>query len=406
MSTSSYVEGKPRGSILAIIPARGGSKGIPHKNLQLLAGRPLIAHTVENALKSSSINRVVVSTDDIEIASVARKYEAEVVPRPADISGDTASSEVALLHTLEQLNKEEGYEPDLIVFLQCTSPLTLPEDIDGTVTALLSEKADSALAVSPFHHFLWGRDNNGTVVSLNHDKRSRPLRQEQQAQYLETGAVYVMRTKGFKKAKHRFFGKTALYIIPRERCWEIDEPADLHIAEVQFLRQQEELRLQLLPDPVLALVLDFDGVFTDNSVIVSEDGKESVICNRSDGLGLSQMKKANIPIMVLSTEENPVVASRCGKLGLDYLQGLSDKRAALQDWLRRCGVNASNVVYVGNDINDLPCMELVGCSIAVNDAHRDILRVAHIVLSKPGGRGAIREVCDLILAKEEMQPDV
>ena len=212
--------------------------------MQLLAGKPLIAHTIEHALQASSVNRVVVSTDDMEIACVARKYGADVVLRPADISGDTASSEAALLHTLEQLNKEEGYEPDLIVFLQCTSPLTLPEDIDGTVEALLNDKADSALAVTPFHHFLWGQDNNGTVVTLNHDKRSRPLRQEHQAQYLETGAVYVMRTEGFKEAKHRFFGKTAMYVMPRERCWEIDEPSDLVAAEALFRGQQEELRSQ------------------------------------------------------------------------------------------------------------------------------------------------------------------
>ena len=386
--------------VLAIIPARGGSKGIPRKNLQLLAGRPLIAHTVQNALKASSVNRVVVSTDDKEIASVARKYGAEVVLRPADISDDKASSEAALLHSLDHLKKEEGYEPDLVVFLQCTSPLTLPEDIDGTVGALLSENADCALAVSPFYHFLWERDESGRAVGLNHDKRSRPLRQEQQAQYLETGAVYVMRTEGFKKEKHRFFGKTALYIMPRERCWEIDEPADVAIAEVLFRKQQEGLRLQLLPDPVSALVLDFDGVFTDNGVIVSEDGQESVTCSRSDGLGLSQIKQANIPIMVLSTEENPVVAARCNKLGLEYLQGSQDKRAALLDWLGRHTVNAAQVVYVGNDINDLPCMELAGCSVAVKDAHPNVLRAAHIVLSNPGGGGAIREICDLIIAKK------
>ena len=172
------------------------------------------------------------------------------------------------------------------------------------------------------------------------------------------------------------------------------------IAEALFRRQQEERRAPLLPDPVSALVLDFDGVFTDNYVMVSEDGHESVTCNRSDGLGLSQIKQANIPIMVLSSEENPVVTARCRKLGLEYLQGSRDKRATLLDWLGRYGVNPANVIYVGNDANDLPCMELVGCSIAVNDAHPYVLRAAHIVLSKRGGSGAIREICDLILAKK------
>ena len=181
---------------LAIIPARGGSKGIPRKNIRPLAGRPLIAFNIEQARLSRYVDRLVVSTDDAEIAAVAQQYGAEVVWRPAEISGDTASSESALLHTLEHLRQSEGYEPDVLVFLQCTSPLTLAEDIDGTVQALLDQGADSALATIPFHYFLW-RQADGDAVGINHDKRSRPLRQERQPQYLESGAVYAMRADGF-----------------------------------------------------------------------------------------------------------------------------------------------------------------------------------------------------------------
>ena len=219
---------------LAIIPARGGSEGIPRKNVRLLAGKPLIAHTIGTATQASSVNRVVVSTDDDEIATISRQWGAEVVSRPAAISTYTASSELALLHTLEYLDKAEGYNPDLIVFLQCTSPLTLAEDIDGTVQALFDQEADSCLAVTPFHYFLWNWDVNGDAIGVNHDKRVRPMRQERDLQYLETGAVYVMRTKGFKEAGHRFFGKTAMYVMPPERCLEIDEPIDLRIAEVMM----------------------------------------------------------------------------------------------------------------------------------------------------------------------------
>lgn len=386
-------------NILAIIPARGGSKGIPRKNLQPLAGKPLIAHTIEQALQARTVTRVVVSTDDQEIAAVAEQYGAEVVWRPAELSGDTASSESALLHVLDNLKQREGYEPDLVVFLQCTSPLTSPEDIDGTVEALLNDNADSALAVTPWHYFLWKRGETGGAEGVNHDKQFLPLRQEREGQFLETGAVYAMRIDGFKKAKHRFFGKTAMYVMPRERCWEIDEPVDLVIAEVLLREQQEQARLQLLPNPVAALVLDFDGVFTDNRVFVFEDGSEAVACNRSDGLGLALLKRASLPLLVLSTEENEVVSARCRKLGIECLQGLQDKRAAMVEWLQRQKVSAANVVYLGNDTNDLPCMELVGCSVAVNDAHPEVRVAAHIVLSKPGGYGAIREICDLILTK-------
>ena len=122
--------------VLAIIPARGGSKGIPRKNVRPLLGRPLLAHSIEHARQAPSVTRVVVSTDDAEIAAVARRFGAEVVDRPAEISGDAASSESALLHVLDHLRDAEGYEPDLVVFLQATSPLRRPGDVQGAIETL------------------------------------------------------------------------------------------------------------------------------------------------------------------------------------------------------------------------------------------------------------------------------
>lgn len=226
---------------LAIIPARGGSKGIPHKNIRMVAGKPLLAHTIEQAQRTPSITRVVVSTDDAEIAAVARAYGADVVDRPAEISGDTASSESALLHALDHLRDHEGYTPDLLVFLQATSPLTLAEDIEGTIRALLAQQADSALAVAPFFHFLWRVDAETGAQGINHDKRARPRRQEiANTQFLETGAVYVLRVAGFLEARHRFFGTTAMYVMPNERVWEIDDPRDLLIADLLLRAVNDE----------------------------------------------------------------------------------------------------------------------------------------------------------------------
>src|SRR5512147_2780930 len=169
---------------VAIIPARGGSKGIPRKNVRLLAGKPLIAHNLIQLQHSRYVTRVVVSTDDAEIAAAAQQYGAQVVWRPAEISGDHASSESALLHALEHLHTTEGYQPDLLAFLQCTSPLTLAVDIDGTIQALLEQEADSALAVTPFHYFLWRQEPGGDATGINHQKTCRPLRQEREPQYL------------------------------------------------------------------------------------------------------------------------------------------------------------------------------------------------------------------------------
>lgn len=217
--------------ILSVIPARGGSKGIPGKNICEVSGKPLIAYSIEAALQAKLVDRVVVSTNDQVIADVSEKYGAEVVLRPDAISGDLASSESALLHVLDVLAREENYHPDLLIFLQCTSPLTLPVDIDGTIRVLLESGADTAFAAIPFHYFVWSWNPDGEMVGINHDKKNRLMRQQRQDQFLESGAVYVMRVPGFIAEQHRFFGKTVMYEMPEERCFEIDDPVDLVIAE-------------------------------------------------------------------------------------------------------------------------------------------------------------------------------
>lgn len=390
---------------LAVVPARGGSRTIPRKNLILLAGKPLIAHAIERANLAQTIDRVVVSTDDGEIAAIARKYGAAVVQRPLEISGDSSPSEAALLHTLDFLREAENYEPDLLILLQCTSPLTLPEDIDGTVRALLDENADSALAVVPFHYFLWRRDGDGDSRGINHDKQIRPMRQQLEPQFLETGAVYVMRTAGFKQARHRFFGRTAMYVMPPQRCLEIDDAGDLRVAEILMHEQQKEKTLEALPRTVAALALDFDGVFTDNRVIVFQDGREAVVCSRSDGWGLTELKKLGLPILVLSTEKNPVVEARCRKLGIDCVQGIEDKWSALAHYLSQRSLDPSQVVFVGNDVNDLACLRAAGCGISVSDAHPLAQAASKIILSARGGEGAVREVTDMIGQKLRRQRD-
>jgi len=386
-------------SALAIIPARGGSKGIPRKNLAALSGLPLLAWTIRAAQAATHVSRVVVSTDDTEIGAVAEAYGAKVVRRPPEISGDSASSEQALLHALDALESAEPL-PLVTVFLQCTSPLTAAEDIDGTIRALDLQQADTAVAVCPFHYFLWRENSDGGGVGVNHDGAVRLLRQERQAEYLETGAVYAMRTDGFRRARSRFFGKTALYVMPAERRWEIDEPLDLRVADVLLEEQQTAHNAALLPTRIDAVVMDFDGVFTDNRVLVFEDGREAVVCSRSDGWGLGELRAAGHTLLVLSTERNSVVAARCGKLGIECLHGQADKRGALVAWCRERGMALERLVYVGNDVNDLGCMAAVGCPIAVADAHPLVRSASRMVLRGRGGHGALRELSDLLLANK------
>jgi len=385
--------------VLAIIPARGGSKSIPRKNILPLAGRSLLGWTIAAAQAATTVSRVVVSTDDAEIAAETQREGAEVVWRPAEISGDTASSESALLQVLYFLAEQENYHPDLVVFLQCTSPLTLAEDIDHTVELLQQEKADTALTGTAFHYFVWKVDQQGQAEGVNHDKRFRPRRQDREPQYLENGAVYVMKTAGFLEYKHRFFGKTVMSLMPAERCFEIDEPVDFKIAE-NLLREREiQRQLALLPAEIAALVLDFDGVMTDNMVTVGDDGRESVRCSRGDGMGIAQLKAAGIPVFVLSSEYNPVVTKRCEKLHVPCIQQVENKVTTLLQLLKEQQLPAAATVFVGNDINDLDCLAAVGCGVAVRDAQEQVFHQARIVLSRNGGAGAVREICDLILQK-------
>lgn len=218
--------------ILAIIPARGGSRGVPRKNIRPLAGRPLLAHTIAHALAARSITRLVVSTDDAEIGAIARQNGAEVIWRPAAISGDTATTESALLHVLDTLQAAGGYTPDLVVLLQCTSPLRLPGDIDQAVETLLESGADSLLSVVPFSRFLWRVGEDGRLQSWNYDYRRRPRRQEYASGlYMENGSIYVMRPRVLREEHNRLGGRIACYVMHPLTAVEIDALEDFALAE-------------------------------------------------------------------------------------------------------------------------------------------------------------------------------
>lgn len=218
-------------SIYAIIPARGGSKGLPGKNICMLNGKPLLAWTIEAANAAEYVDKVFVSTDSGKIGREAEKLGAIVIPRPENISGDQASSESALIHALQYMQENGLHLPEILVFLQCTAPLMSSEDIDGTIKALNNGHFDSALAVAPFYHFLWKNSQLG-AEGINHDGKNRCRRQDLSPQYLEAGSVYAMRVDSFLKEKSRFCGRTALYVISdHHRCLEIDDYADLHNAE-------------------------------------------------------------------------------------------------------------------------------------------------------------------------------
>jgi N-acylneuraminate cytidylyltransferase len=156
-----------------------------------------------------------------------------------------------------------------------------------------------------------------------------------------------------------------------------------------------------LPTRIQAIIFDFDGVFTDNRVIINENGEESVICNRGDGLGISLLKTSGILLLVVSKEKNPVVQKRCEKMEIPCIQGVDDKKTLVETWLQEQNIDPRNVVYVGNDVNDIKCLKYVGCGVVVADAHPDAKSASKIILNNKGGQGAVRELCDMVIIKNK-----
>lgn len=213
---------------IAIIPARGGSKGIPGKNIRPFCDKPLIAWTIEAAKAAKTVDRVYVSTDDREIATVADSYGAFVIERPPELATDTAPSEMAVSHAIAN-----GARGDVTVFLQCTSPLMLPDDIDGCVRKVLLDGHDSCFTATPFDHFVWKQGEKRAVYeAVDHDPENRPMRQQKPKRWVEVGACYAMDTDTFLNFKClRFVGKVGIHEIPKDRALEIDDLNDWALAE-------------------------------------------------------------------------------------------------------------------------------------------------------------------------------
>lgn len=381
--------------VLAIIPARGGSKGLPHKNIRRIAATPLLAYSIQHALNTPAVSRVVVSTDDPEIAEVARQHGAEVIPRPAELSGDQCSSESALSHALGVLRDQEGYEPDLIVFLQPTSPLRQPCDIQNAIHTLLDENADSLFSGCAVHGFVW-RKKEEDLYSITYDFRRRERRQDAPKDFVENGSIYIFKPWVLNEFNNRLGGKISIYEMRVSDSFQVDEPGDLDLIEHLMSFKEPDLLATGLKD-VQLLVLDFDGVMTDNSVLVREDGTESVVCSRADGLGLKLLKERGFEVVVISTEVNGVVGARCRKLGIACVQACEDKFSALQKIAKERSLQPPQIAYLGNDLNDLECLRWVGVPIAVANAEAGVKEVARFVTKRSGGNGAVREVADTLL---------
>lgn len=215
--------------ILAIIPARGGSKGLPGKNIKLLNGKPLICYTIEEARKSSFIHCVVVTTDDQEIAEISKKSGAEVIIRPPALALDESPVIDAVFHVLKNMDGE----PDIIVLLQATSPLREVKDIDGAIRLYLGGQCDSLMSVCPAEHspYWYFNIKDGLLTPLFDERFLNTRRQELPSAYRPNGAIYIISPENLKKNKSFYCNRTLAYIMTAKSSIDIDEEIDFHIAE-------------------------------------------------------------------------------------------------------------------------------------------------------------------------------
>ena len=407
---------KPKIEVLAIIPARGGSKSIPHKNIRSFAGHPLITYSILAGLDAKTVTRTLISTDDEEIARISREYGAEVpFIRPAKYSQDNTLDLPVFQHALNWLAAEQNYHPDVVVQLRPTSPVRPRNCVDDAVKILLDHpQADSVRGVvvagqNPYK--MWHINPEGKLAPVIKVKGVEEAynvpRQELPNVFWQTGHIDAIRPNVILE-KNSMSGRN-IWPLVIDPLYTVDIDTLLDWENAERLVKYGNLDMVFpgkvkrnLPKKVEMLVMDFDGVLTDDRVWVDEDGHEMIAALRSDALGLRILReKTGIKVLVLSREANPVVAARCRKMNVPFLQGVMDKAAVLLETLHKEGIDPANVVYVGNDIVDLPCFSIVGCAIAPANSYPLVLQQADIVLEKNGGHGAIRELSDLLISHFE-----
>ena len=402
-----------RPEVLAIIPARGGSKGIPRKNIREFAGYPLIAYSIAAGLQSELVTRVIVSTDDEEIAAAARIWGAETpFLRPAEYAQDATLDLPVFEHVLAWLAENENYRPDVVVQLRPTSPIRPLNLVDDAVRLLLEHpEADSVRGVvsaGQNPHKMWRIDpKTGQMHGLLAvDGIREPYNAPRQALppvYWQTGHIDAIRPRAILE-QNSMSGEVILPLVIDSRFTvDIDTPYDwlryewlVYYGGLEMVSPGRQRRA--LPEKPRLLVMDFDGVLTDNRVWVDENGVEMVAANRSDSMGVRLLRQTTgMEVVVISTEVNPVVSARCKKMNVPVIQGVEDKPSVLRKYLAERGIDAQEAIFVGNDVNDTPCFPMVGCAVAPIDAQPEALRQADIVLSQRAGHGAVRELCDILM---------
>lgn len=387
---------------VAFIPVRGGSKSIPLKNIKPICGKPLVYWTVVAACKCKYIDKVFVATDSEIIRETVGAFIDEnpqlstklnVIERSDESVSDTASTEFAMLEFAEK------YEFDNIVLIQATSPMLTVDDLTGGFELFNDKDTDSVLSCVRQYRFLWNENEMGEVFPSNYDVFRRPRRQEFDGYLMENGAFYITSRERLIKYKNRISGRIKAYEMAPETAYEIDEPSDWGV--VEQLMKRNHMDNNFFPD-IKMFLTDCDGCLTDGGMYYSENGDELKKFNTRDGMAFSMLRKKGIITGIITGEDVNLNRRRAEKLKLDIIEsGCTDKLSVVSALCEKRGISLNNVVYVGDDINDVSVISSVGWGCAPADACREAKEAARYVSKSIGGQGVIREIVEDILSRRD-----
>ena len=387
---------------VAFIPVRGGSKSIPLKNIKPINGKPLVYWTIKAACGCKHIDKVYVATDSDKIKEAVEKMKnssekelfskAEVIGRSAESASDTASTEFAML---EFANK---YDFDNIVLVQATSPLLTSSDLDNGFKAFSEKNTNSVLSVVKQKRFHWANNKEGFAHPTNYDVFKRPRRQEFDGYLVENGAFYITSKEDLLKTKNRVSGNIKAVEMNEDSFFEIDEPSDWVIIEA--LMKKNGITAPNDIPKIKMFLTDCDGCLTDAGMYYSEFGDELKKFNTRDGMGFKILREEGILCGIVTGEKVELNKRRAEKLKLDILEiGCSDKVSTVKKICKRHNISLENVLYIGDDINDIEVMKIAGYSCCPSDAMPKIKDIANYVTTCKGGEGVIREVVELMQNK-------
>ena len=316
-----------------------------------------------------------------------------MIGRSAESASDTASTEFAMLEFAS------NYEFDNIVLVQATSPLLQSGDLDRGFLAFEEEGTDSVLSVVPQKRFHWAREDQGFAHSTNYDVFHRPRRQEFDGYLVENGAFYISSKADLLKSQNRVSGNIKAVEMSEDTFFEIDEPSDWVIIEA--LMKKNGITAPEDKPEIKMLLTDCDGCLTDGGMYYSEKGDELKKFNTRDGMGFGMLRKQGVIAGIITSEIVDLNRRRAEKLKLDILEaGCKDKAAAIKRLCEQYGIVQENVCYIGDDINDIEAIKMVGFGCCPADAMPEVKAVADYVSVVKGGEGVIREVVDKILVKK------